>query len=107
MLFKSKRCWTSSTVLPHINAFTPKGIEVEMLDEQMRGQDVDFAKKYDLVAISAMGPQIGRAFDYPNILRRFAVWNTKNLSERMLYFWSNFICRSIVYKQRSVWNTIN
>jgi len=46
-------------------------------------------------------------FRYPNILKRFAIWNSKNLSERMLYFWSNFICRSIVYKQRDVWRTIN
>lgn len=44
---------------------------------------------------------------YPNILKRFSIWNTRNLSERMLYFWSNFIRRSIVYKQRDVWRTIN
>jgi radical SAM superfamily enzyme YgiQ (UPF0313 family) len=62
-IFKSKRSWTSCTVLPHLKALAPDWVEIDMLDEQMRGQDIDFEKHYDLVGITAMGLQIGRAFD--------------------------------------------
>lgn len=72
-LFKSKRSWTSCTVLPHLKAFTPDDVEVEMLDEQMRGQDVDFEKRYDLVGITAMGLQIGRAIDISKEFRKRGV----------------------------------
>jgi radical SAM superfamily enzyme YgiQ (UPF0313 family) len=72
-LFKSKRSWTSCTVLPHLKAITPPGIEVEMIDEQILGKDIDFSGDYDLVGITAMGLQIVRAFDISKKFRNRGV----------------------------------
>lgn len=60
-LHKTTRYWTSGTTLPYLKALTPPGWEVEMVDELFA--DVPFDRHFDVVGITAMGPQIKRAYD--------------------------------------------
>ena len=60
-LHKTTRYWTSALTLPYLKAITPKGHDVEFVDELMH--DVDLDHECDVVGITAMGPQIARAYD--------------------------------------------
>jgi len=60
-LHKTTRYWTSALTLPYLKAITPPGHDVTFVDELM--QDIDLDHECDLVGITAMGPQIARAYD--------------------------------------------
>ncbi|HEY3353577.1 MAG TPA: radical SAM protein [Polyangia bacterium] len=68
-LVKSVRYWTSAVTLPYLKALTPPGHDVTLCDELMAGHDVDLERDCDLVGITAMGPQIARAFDLADAFR--------------------------------------
>jgi len=67
-LHKTTRYWTSGLTLPYLEALTPPGHEVSMVDELF--YDVDLDTECDLVGITAMGPQIRRAYDLADEFRR-------------------------------------
>jgi radical SAM superfamily enzyme YgiQ (UPF0313 family) len=67
-LHKTTRYWTSALTLPYLKALTPPGHEVTMVDELMH--DVDLDHECDVVGITAMGPQIARAYDLAAEFRR-------------------------------------
>jgi radical SAM superfamily enzyme YgiQ (UPF0313 family) len=60
-LHKTTRYWTSAVTLPYLKALTPPQHEVSFVDELMH--DVDLDHECDIVGITAMGPQIARAYD--------------------------------------------
>jgi len=60
-LHKTTRYWTSALTLPYLKALTPPEHEVAFVDELMH--DVDLEHECDVVGITAMGPQIARAYD--------------------------------------------
>jgi radical SAM superfamily enzyme YgiQ (UPF0313 family) len=60
-LHKTTRYWTSALTLPYLKALTPRQHEVSFVDELMDEVDLDHA--CDVVGITAMGPQIARAYD--------------------------------------------
>lgn len=66
-LHKTTRYWTSGLTLPYLKALTPPGHEVSMVDELF--YDVDMMFDGDLVGITAMGPQIKRAYDLADQFR--------------------------------------
>lgn len=66
-LHKTTRYWTSGLTLPYLKALTPAGHEVAMIDELF--YDVDLNARWDLVGITAMGPQIKRAYDLADHFR--------------------------------------
>jgi len=69
-LHKTTRYWTSAITLPYLKALTPAPHEVSFTDELMR--DLDMAKverEADVVGITAMGPQIRRAYDLADHFR--------------------------------------
>lgn len=67
-LHKTTRYWTSGLTLPYLKALTPAVHEVSMVDELF--YDVDLETECDLVGITAMGPQIRRAYDLADEFRR-------------------------------------
>jgi radical SAM superfamily enzyme YgiQ (UPF0313 family) len=66
-LHKTTRYWTSGLTLPYLKALTPPGHDVQMVDELF--YDVDLEADCDLVGITAMGPQIKRAYDLADHFR--------------------------------------
>jgi radical SAM superfamily enzyme YgiQ (UPF0313 family) len=69
-LHKTTRYWTSGITLPYLKALTPPGHEVRFTDELM--SDLDLAqveREADLIGITAMGPQIRRAYDLADHFR--------------------------------------
>jgi radical SAM superfamily enzyme YgiQ (UPF0313 family) len=66
-LHKTTRYWTSGLTLPYLKALTPPEHEVRMVDELF--YDVDLAFDGDVVGITAMGPQIRRAYDLADHFR--------------------------------------
>jgi len=69
-LHKTTRYWTSAITLPYLKALTPAPHEVSFTDELM--QDLDMAqveREADVVGITAMGPQIRRAYDLADHFR--------------------------------------
>ncbi|MBI4517835.1 MAG: B12-binding domain-containing radical SAM protein [Deltaproteobacteria bacterium] len=66
-LHKTTRYWTSGLTLPYLKALTPPGHEVSLVDELF--YDVDLNCDTDLVGITAMGPQIKRAYDLADHFR--------------------------------------
>ena len=60
-LHRTTRYWTSALTLPYLKALTPPEHEVAFVDELMH--DVDLERECDVVGITAMGPQIARAYD--------------------------------------------
>jgi radical SAM superfamily enzyme YgiQ (UPF0313 family) len=60
-LQKTTRYWTSAVTLPYLKAITPPQHEVSFVDELF--YDVDLDRECDVVGITAMGPQIARAYD--------------------------------------------
>jgi len=66
-LVKTTRYWTSGLTLPTLKALTPPGWDVRLTDELI--SDVDLDHPCDVVGITAMGPQISRAYDLADQLR--------------------------------------
>ena len=66
-LHKTTRYWTSGTTLPYLKALTPAGHSVQMVDELF--YDVDLNAECDVVGLTAMGPQIKRAYDLADHFR--------------------------------------
>jgi radical SAM superfamily enzyme YgiQ (UPF0313 family) len=66
-LHKTTRYWTSGITLPYLKALTPAGHHVTMVDELFG--DVDPGADYDVVGITAMGPQIARAYELADHFR--------------------------------------
>jgi radical SAM superfamily enzyme YgiQ (UPF0313 family) len=67
-LHRTTRYWTSALTLPYLKALTPPGHEVAMIDELFHAVDLDFDG--DVVGITAMGPQIRRAYELADHFRR-------------------------------------
>jgi radical SAM superfamily enzyme YgiQ (UPF0313 family) len=69
-LHKTTRYWTSGITLPYLKALTPPGHEVSFTDELMADLDVArVEREADVVGITAMGPQIRRAYDLADHFR--------------------------------------
>ncbi|HXC50662.1 MAG TPA: radical SAM protein [Candidatus Limnocylindrales bacterium] len=74
-LLKTTRYWTSGTTLPYLKAITPPGWDVTMVDElfaDVPGLPNGTAQpdvRFDVVGITAMGPQIKRAYDLADRFR--------------------------------------
>ena len=69
-LHKTTRYWTSGTTLPYLKTLTPAPHTVSFTDELMH--DIDLARierDADVVGITAMGPQIRRAFELADHFR--------------------------------------
>ena len=66
-LHRTTRYWTSAITLPYLKALTPPGHEIDTVDELFC--DVDLDRDCDLVGITAMGPQIRRAYDLADHFR--------------------------------------
>src|SRR5438094_9341111 len=69
-LHKTTRYWTSGITLPYLRALTPAPHRVEFTDELMA--DLDLARierDADVVGLTAMGPQIRRAYDLADHFR--------------------------------------
>jgi radical SAM superfamily enzyme YgiQ (UPF0313 family) len=66
-LVKTTRYWTSGLTMPALKALTPKGWQVDIVDELV--SDVDLNHPADVVGIGAMGPQISRAYDLADAFR--------------------------------------
>ena len=69
-LHKTTRYWTSGTTLPYLKALTPSSHEVSFTDELMHELDVDrVEREADVVGLTAMGPQIRRAYELADDFR--------------------------------------
>ena len=69
-LHKTTRYWTSGVTLPYLKALTPPPHQVTFTDELMADLDVAAVERdADVVGITAMGPQIRRAYDLADQLR--------------------------------------
>src|SRR5436853_1619367 len=69
-LHKTTRYWTSGITLPYLKALTPPEHEVTFTDELMHDLDVERVdREADVVGITAMGPQIRRAYDLADRFR--------------------------------------
>ena len=69
-LYKTTRYWTSGTTLPYLKALTPPAHEVSFTDELMHDLDVQrVEREADVVGITAMGPQIRRAYELADHFR--------------------------------------
>jgi len=69
-LHKTTRYWTSGITLPYLKALTPPGHQVNFTEELM--QDLDLARverEVDVIGLTAMGPQIKRAYDLADHFR--------------------------------------
>lgn len=67
-LHKTTRYWTSGITLPYLKALTPPDHDVSFVDELF--YDVDLERECDIVGITAMGPQIKRAYDLADHFRQ-------------------------------------
>ncbi|HVM96817.1 MAG TPA: radical SAM protein, partial [Candidatus Acidoferrales bacterium] len=70
-LHKTTRYWTSGLTLPYLKALTPPQHEVTFVDELF--DTVDLQRDCDVVGITAMGPQIKRAYDLADHYRQRGV----------------------------------
>jgi radical SAM superfamily enzyme YgiQ (UPF0313 family) len=69
-LHKTTRYWTSGITLPYLKALTPAPHDVAFTDELMTDLDVAAVERdADVVGLTAMGPQIRRAFDLADRFR--------------------------------------
>ena len=66
-LHRTTRYWTSGTTLPYLKRLTPPEHDVVMVDELF--YDVDLDTDADVVGLTAMGPQIARAYDLADQFR--------------------------------------
>lgn len=87
-LHKTTRYWTSGLTLPYLEALTPPGHEVSLVDELF--YDVDLDAEVDVVGLTAMGPQIKRAYHLADHFRARGVkvvlggtWVTLNVDESL------------------------
>src|SRR5436309_13743603 len=63
-LHKTTRYWTSGITLPYLKALTPPPNQVTFTDELMADLDLErVEREADVVGLTAMGPQIRRAYD--------------------------------------------
>ncbi len=70
LLHKTTRYWTSGITLPYLAALTPPPHTVAFTDELMHDLDVArVEREADVVGITAMGPQIRRAYDLADHFR--------------------------------------
>ncbi len=67
-LHRTTRYWTSGLTLPYLKALTPPEHEVTMVDELFHDVALDYGG--DVVGITAMGPQIRRAYELADHFRR-------------------------------------
>lgn len=89
-LHKTTRYWTSGTTLPYLKALTPREHQVTMVDELF--YDVDLDCDANVVGLTAMGPQIARAYDLADEFRRRGrkvvlggTWVTLNTAEALAH----------------------
>ena len=69
-LHKTTRYWTSGITLPYLKALTPRPHVVSFTDELMADLDVErVMREADVVGLTAMGPQIRRAYDLADRFR--------------------------------------
>src|SRR5262245_58372587 len=69
-LHRTTRYWTSGITLPYLKALTPPPHEVGFTDELVTPLDVArVEREADVVGITAMGPQIRRAYDLADHFR--------------------------------------
>ena len=69
-LHKTTRYWTSGITLPYLKALTPSPHEVTFTDELMADLDMaEVERTADVVGLTAMGPQIRRAYDLADHFR--------------------------------------
>lgn len=69
-LHKTTRYWTSGTTLPYLKALTPPEHQVSFTDELMHEIDVAAIERdADVVGLTAMGPQIRRAYELADHFR--------------------------------------
>jgi len=69
-LSKTTRYWTSGITLPYLKALTPARHDVSFTDELMQELDVEaVARDADVVGLTAMGPQIRRAYELADHFR--------------------------------------
>src|SRR5262245_61941143 len=69
-LHKTTRYWTSGITLPYLKALTPPPHEVSFTDELMADLDLAAVERTaDVVGLTAMGPQIRRAYDLADHFR--------------------------------------
>src|SRR6185295_20224200 len=69
-LHKTTRYWTSGITLPYLKALTPPEHSVTFTDELMQELDVGrVEREADVVGLTAMGPQIRRAYDLADHFR--------------------------------------
>src|SRR5919198_628261 len=69
-LHKTTRYWTSAITLPYLKALTPRRHRVAFTDELMADLDLGRVEhEADVVGITAMGPQIRRAYDLADYFR--------------------------------------
>lgn len=66
-LHKTTRYWTSGLTLPYLKALAPPGFDVSFVDELFF--DVDLSRDCEIVGLTAMGPQIRRAYDLADQFR--------------------------------------
>jgi len=66
-LLKTTQYWTSGLTLPTLRALTPPEWEVRLVDELFSEVDLDWP--CDVVGITAMGPQIARAYELADAFR--------------------------------------
>jgi radical SAM superfamily enzyme YgiQ (UPF0313 family) len=67
-LAKHPHYWTSAITLPYLKALTPPEHDVAFCDEIIA--DVDLEAEVDVVGLTAMGPQISRAYDLADHYRQ-------------------------------------
>ncbi len=60
-LYKARRRWLLGMSLPYVAALTPPGHELEMVDDCY--QEIDYGRRYDLVALTCMSHQARRAYE--------------------------------------------
>src|SRR5262249_10613362 len=69
-LHKTTRYWTSGTTLPYLKALTPPEPEATFTDELLADLDLaNVEREADVVGLTAMGPQIRRAYDLADHFR--------------------------------------
>src|SRR5438034_829035 len=69
-LHKTTRYWTSGITLPYLKALTPPPNQVTFTDELMADLDLErVEREADVVGLTAMGPQIRRAYDLADHFR--------------------------------------
>jgi len=65
---KYKKAFTPPLALALLNGLTPKKHDVQVINDIV--EDIDFSINYDLVAITAMTTQIGRAYQIADTFRK-------------------------------------